>query len=420
MSTWSAGVGAGGVQRLCSGRARVRLFAAIATSTALLLSTVSAQRDDRTPPYPHAHEQIGTVRQMYDGALTPDLAVNTFRNIDRLFPTRTIRHGSKRMLLPKAEKPLGYVRISPTRDTYDFPAMNRVTALLVLKDGKIAYELYQHGNTEQTRWMSMSIAKSFTSTLVGAAVKDGLIHSINDPVTKYVPSLAGSAYDGVSVRDVLMMSSGVGWDETYTNPASNRRALLEAQILQRPGAALAVMSRLRRVAEPGTRNNYSTGETQVAGEIVIGAIERPLADYLSEKVWTTVGMEADANWWLDSPDGHEIGGSGISATLRDYGRFGQFFLNDGTANGERILPDGWTVEATTPKTLKNGASINYGYLWWPSDSGDYSARGINGQQIYVNPAERLVIVVWAAQSKPTGAAVIDARQFYDAVVGALR
>ena len=239
-------------------------------------------------------------------------------------------------------------------------------------------------------------------------------------MTKYVPRLAGSAYDGVSVRDVLMMSSGVGWNETYTDPASDRRALLEAQILQRPGAALDVMSRLRRVAEPGTRNNYSTGETQVAGEIVIGAIGRPLADYLSEKVWSRVGMEADANWWLDSPDGHEIGGSGISATLRDYGRFGQFFLNGGIANGQQILPDGWTVEATTPKTLKNGASINYGYLWWPSESGDYAARGINGQQIYVNPAERVVIVVWAAQSKPTGAAVIDVGQFFDAVVGALK
>jgi CubicO group peptidase (beta-lactamase class C family) len=419
MATWNAGAG-DGVLRNRARCARIRLLATIAAVTATLLAALSAQRDDGTLPYPHAYERIGTVRQMYDGALTPDLAVSTFRNIDRLFPTRTIRHGDKRMLLPKAEKQLGYVRISPTRDIYDFLAMNRVTALLVLKDGKIAYELYQEGNTERTRWMSMSIAKSFTSTLVGAALKDGSIHSINDPVTKYVPRLAGSAYDGVSVRDVLMMSSGVGWNETYTDPSSDRRVLLEAQILQRPGALLEVMSRLSRVAAPGMRNNYSTGETQVAGEIVIGAVKRSLAEYLSDKVWTAVGMEADANWWLDSPDGHEIGGSGISATLRDYGRFGQFYLNDGVADGHRILPDGWTIEATTPKTLKNGALINYGYLWWPSSAGDYAARGIHGQQIYVNPTDRVVIVIWAAQSKPTGAAVIDVREFYDAVVRALR
>jgi CubicO group peptidase (beta-lactamase class C family) len=230
----------------------------------------------------------------------------------------------------------------------------------------------------------------------------------------------------VSVRDVLMMSSGVRWTETYTDPTSDRRRLLEAQISQAPGSAMAVMRALPRAAAPGTVNTYSTGETQVAGEIVRRAVGRPLARYLSERIWSKVGMEADANWWLDSPDGVEIGGSGFSATLRDYGRFGLFLLNDGVAAGEAILPDGWIREATSPKVLRGGTPLEYGYLWWtattPASRRDsaYAAEGIYGQWLYVNPAAKVVIVVWSAQSTPTASDVVDDWVFFDAVVDALR
>jgi CubicO group peptidase (beta-lactamase class C family) len=274
--------------------------------------------------------------------------------------------------------------------------------------------------------MSMSIAKSITSTLIGAAVKQGYIGSLSDPVVRYVPSLAGSAYDGVSVRDVLMMSSGARWTETYTDPTSDRRRLLEAQISQVPGSAMAVMRSLPRAADPGTVNTYSTGETQVAAEVVRRAVGRPLATYLSERIWSKFGMEADATWWLDSPDGIEIGGSGFSATLRDYGRFGLFMLAGGIAAGEAILPDGWIREATSPKVLRGGTPLAYGYLWWPGETpaaqrdSAYAAQGIYGQWLYVNPAAQVVIVVWSAQPKPTGGAVINDWVLFDAVVDALR
>jgi CubicO group peptidase (beta-lactamase class C family) len=189
---------------------------------------------------------------------------------------------------------------------------------------------------------------------------------------------------------------------------------------------MAVMRSLPRAAAPGTVNNYNTGETQVAGEIVRNAVGEPLATYLSERIWGRVGMEADAKWWLDSKDGHEIGGSGLSATLRDYGRFGLFLLNGGIAAGEAILPDGWTHEATTPKVLRGAAPLEYGYLWWTGATdasrrdGAYAAEGIFGQFIYINPAAHVVIVVWSAQQKPTGSAVIDDWVFFDAVVDALR
>lgn len=383
----------------------------------------------RLDQYPHAAEPIGTVRQIYDGVLTPEIAVNTFRNIDRLFPTRTVRRSPKPMPLLLASTPLSTVSFGSGGKRYDlgdYLDLNRVAGLLVLKDGRIKLEKYRFGNSERTRWMSMSIAKSITSTLVGAALEQGYIKALSDPVTQYVPSLRGSAYEGVSVRDVLMMSSGVRWDETYTDPRSDRRRLLEAQISQIPGSAMEIMKSLPRAAAPGTVNNYNTGETLVAGEIVRSAVGQPLATYLSERIWSRFGMEADAKWWLDSNDGHEIGGSGFSATLRDYGRFGLFLLNGGIAASEAILPDWWTREATSPKILRGGTPLEYGYLWWTGTTaasrrdGAYAAEGIFGQSIYINPAARVVIVVWSAQQKPTGSAVIDDWAFFDAVVDALK
>ncbi len=380
-------------------------------------------------PNPHAADSIGSVREIYDGVLSPELAVNTFRNIDRLFPTRVVMRSSNPMPLPAAARPLTAVTTAYRGRTYTLDRVldvNRIAAILVLKDGQIALERYRFGNTERTRWMSMSIAKSITSTLIGAAVKQGRIASLADPVTKYVPALTGSAYDGASVRDVLMMASGARWTETYTNPASDRRRLLEAQISQRPGAAIDVMKGLPRAAAPGARNTYSTGETQVAAEILRNAAGTSLAQYLEERIWSRVGMEADANWWLDSPDGVEIGGSGFSATLRDYGRFGVFVMNGGVIGTDSILPSGWLEEATRPTVLAGGKALDYGYLWWTGTSAAdrrdhaFAAEGIHGQFLYVNPAARVVIVVWSARPRPTGGAVVDEWALFRAITNAVR
>jgi hypothetical protein len=402
--------------------------ASISIVAQALVAQSSSTHADSTA-YPHANEPIGTVRQMYDGALTPEMAVHTFRNIDRLFPTRVVAHGAHPRALPPSPAPLVNVRFREGDASYDLEQyldLNRVAGVLVLKNGRIALERYRYGNSERTRWMSMSVAKSITSTLVGAALAQHRITSLSDPVTKYVTSLSGSAYDGVSVRDILMMSSGVRWIETYTDSSSDRRHLLEAQIAQKPGAAMKLMASLPRAAQPGLLNNYSTGETQVAGEIVRSAVSRPLADYLSDRIWSRYAMESDARWWLDSPDGHEIGGSGFSATLRDYGRFGQFILDGGVAGGEQIVSKAWIEEASTPKVLRDGNALAYGYFWWPGTSPDerrdgaFEANGIFGQHIYINPAARLVIVVWSAQTKPTGGAIIDDWKFFDAVAEQLR
>ncbi|MBU2039615.1 MAG: beta-lactamase family protein [Gammaproteobacteria bacterium] len=367
--------------------------------------------------YRHANEPIGTVRQIYDGKLYPDIQVNTFRNIDRLFPTRTVARGDTVSGLPVSSRPLqdfSYTVDDSTYDLYDVLSLNRVGGMIIIHNGEIMFETYQLGNDEHTHWMSMSVAKSMTATLIGAAIHDGAINSIDDPIVTYLPRFQGSAYDGVTVRNLLQMTSGVAWNETYTDPASDRRSMLEAQIGQQPGAILDLMASLPRAAAPGSVWNYSTGETQVAGALVQAAIGKPVAEYLSEKIWSPMGMQADANWWLESPDGLEIGGSGLSTTLRDYARFGLFMLNDGVINGERVLPEGWMDAASTPKTVA-GETVDYGYMLWPLHGRSYAAEGIFGQYVFVDPDTHLVVVMLSAQSKPIGLAGLNEYVFLQAL-----
>lgn len=367
--------------------------------------------------YRHADEQAGTVREVYDGRLYPDLQVNTFRNIDRLFPTRVVRRGAYVRALPKGESALGdftFTTNDKTYDIYDVISLNRVSGLIVIHGGAVEFERYFLGNDEHTRWMSMSVVKSMTATLIGAAIQDGYIDGIDAPIVRYLPRFAGTAYDGVTVRNLLQMTSGVAWNETYTDPDSDRRRMLEAQIGQKPGDILDIMAALPRAAAPGTRWNYSTGETHVAGALVAAATGRPVAEYLSEKIWSKAGMEADANWWLESPGGLEVGGSGLSATLRDYARFGMFMLDDGVIDGESVLPEGWMQEAGARKTV-GGKVVEYGYMLWPLHGRSYAAIGIFGQFVFVDPDIDLVVAMWSAQPKPVGKEGVDEYVFLEAL-----
>jgi CubicO group peptidase (beta-lactamase class C family) len=400
---------------------RCRATLTLCAGLAILLAGYAA----RAAPQ---EEAIGSVQDIFNGTLLPDIEVNTFRHIDRLFPSRTVSHGASVYPLPLSSKPLmkvNFVSKGRKYDVFDYLSLNRVSGLLVLKDGKIALEDYELGNTAETRWISWSMVKSISSTLVGAAIKDGYIASIDDPITKYLPQLGGGAYQGVTIRNVLQMASGVKWDETYTDPKSDRRHMLNLQIEQKPGAILKFMASLPRAGAPGSVWNYSTGETHVVGALIGAAAKRPVAQYLSEKIWSKFGMERDATWWLESPDGLEVGGSGFSATLRDYGRFGLFVSTGGKAQGEDVVPAGWFTEAGSSKQV-GGKLVDYGHMWWtygpsanPIHQGAFQAEGIFGQFIYINPRERVVIVVWSARPKPTGANTIDDADFFAGVVTAL-
>jgi CubicO group peptidase (beta-lactamase class C family) len=231
---------------------------------------------------------------MCDGAMLPGVAVATFSHSESLFPVRVVPRGRSVKSLSRANNPLKNVHFEvkgKPYDLFDYMALNRVAGLLILKDGKIAFEDYELGIDPETRWTSFSMAKSISSTLVGAAIEDGYIESLDDQLTKYVPAFKGSGYDGVTVRNLLQMSSGVKWDETYTNPNSDARKILDEQLLQKPGTVVRYMSSLPRAFAPGSVWHYSTGETYVVGALLEGATKRPISVYLSEKIWKRVGME---------------------------------------------------------------------------------------------------------------------------------
>ncbi|MBK6294936.1 MAG: serine hydrolase [Rhodoferax sp.] len=281
--------------------------------------------------------------------------------------------------------------LKPTSDIDAYMAGQRSAALLVVHDGKLRLERYGLGFDGNGRWTSFSVAKSFTSTLVGAAVKDGFIKSLDDKVSVYIPDLKGSAYDDVSVRQLLTMTSGVKWNEDYADPNSDVAKFNNHKPEAGVEALVSYMRKLPRDVPAGTRWLYSTGETNLVGTLVQQATKKPLATYLAEKVWGPAAMEQQATWIL-SKTGKEIGGCCTQAAARDYARVGQFILNGAMVNGKSIVPDGWWAEATTKRTDINQPGRGYGYQWWTYDDGSYAARGIFGQGIFIDPKRKLVIV----------------------------
>ncbi len=361
----------------------------------------------------HSNSYAGdiAVDDLYAGRLLPDEVVDSFSHGDQFFATRTVKSGRKTPL-PYASQPLeNFVMQYKGRqyDLYDILSLNRIAGLLVLKKGEIAFETMQLGQDHSTRWMSMSVTKTISGLLVGAAIQDGYISSVDDPVTKYVPALVGTAYDGVTIRHVLTMRSGIAWTEVQADPKSSRGRLLAVQKEQRPGAWIDFVRTLERQAPPGEVWNYSTGESQVLTAVLTGALDMPVSEYLSKRIWKPIGAERSAHWWLDARGGTEIGGSGFSAVLRDYGRLGLFLLNEGRVADDQVLPDGWMTAATMPQQMGE-SFIPYGYQLWLIDkmmkqaSGQcgqqaYGALGAYGQVIYINPSAETVIVILSALPK---------------------
>jgi CubicO group peptidase (beta-lactamase class C family) len=343
--------------------------------------------------------------------------LRAFADMRSLYPTRAIARGERiRELIAGPALDVRYLVDGRSLGIEDFMQRGRTAGLLILHRGRVVQERYALGHTPDTRWISFSMAKSITSVLVGAALQDGLIGSLDEPVTRTVPRLLGSAYDGVTLRQVLQMSSGVRWIETYLDPQSDRRKMLDLQVREQPGLVIDYLRTLPRVAEPGARFNYNTAETFLLGAIVHGAIRRPLCDYLSEKIWRPCGMQADAYWQLESEGGQEFAGSGLSATLRDYARFGAFVLGDGVIDGVRVLPEAWVAQSTArappesiyaPGRVAGFEPLGYGYQWWtfPATFGRrvFGALGIFGQQIYIDPDEQLIIVLHSAWPEPVQA-----------------
>ena len=378
------------------------LVLAITAALAFSAGAASAQ----VPLDPSSHAPIAGILTW-----TPRQQASGYRDIEHIFKTHTIKRGKNVHPLPVADR-----RIDPTF-TYqgktwtvdDYMAAYRVSGLLVLKDGKIVLEKYGLGRKPTERWTSFSVAKSLTSTLVGAAIQDGKIKSIDDPVTRYVPDLKGSAYEGVTVRQMLMMSSGVKWNENYTDPKSD--VALAGNTVSEPGVnpMVSYLRKLPRANPPGAKFNYNTGETDLVGVLVSKATGKTLAQYASEKIWQPYGMGRDDVWMTD-PGGQERGGCCLSMTLRDYARLGLFIAGDGMAGGKRVTPPGYIADATR-REIDNGdpAPGGYGYFWWIFDNGGYSGLGIFGQSVTLFPAEHLIIVQNAAWPTAVGKELSAAR-----------
>ena len=311
-----------------------------------------------------------------------------FRALDRL-PILAKSH-----VVPASGTPSPLPTGAPLKLTGDLDAYlagQRSAALLVVHDGKLRLERYGLGFDGSGRWTSFSVAKSFTSTLVGAALKDGFIKNLDDKVSLYIPELKGSAYDEVSVRQLLTMTSGVKWNEDYDDPNSDVAKFNNHKPEAGVDALVSYMRKLPREVPAGTRWLYSTGETNLVGTLVQRATQKPLATYLAEKVWGPAGMEQQATWLL-SKTGQEIGGCCVQASPRDYARMGQFILNGAAVNGQSIVPDDWWAQATTKQADIGTPGRGYGYQWWTYDDGSFTARGIFGQGIFIDPQRKLVIV----------------------------
>jgi len=371
-----------------------------AAGTAEMLATLSARVGQS--------EQTGGLL-----FLAPHERRVAFAHIDRLYPTRNIEAGPEPYPLVESFREfagLTYEVDGARHSLADFLAMPGAIGMLVVKGDEILFEHYAPGNDRQTRWVSFSVTKSVTSLLIGAAIADGLIRSVDEPVAHYLPRLRGTPYESATIGHVLNMASGVAWNEDYADPDSD---------VARAGAAnglelVRYLGTLPQEHEPGAVFNYNTGETNLAGEILRAAIGNNAATYLSYRIWQPFGMESDATWLTSGRGGGETGGCCISATLRDYARLGIFAMRDGVLrDGTRVLPEGWMQASVAP----SAGSAGYGYLWWLADEGAYLARGIFSQQIFIDPARELVIAAHGNAPTATGS---DYARHLAAVTEALR
>lgn len=317
-----------------------------------------------------------------------------FRAMEQWFAGIEVPAASKTRALPKGA-PLSAGLQTEIRTLM---ADTHTAGVMVLVDGKVAFESYGLGMGPDDRWTSFSVAKSFTSTLLGAAVKDGFITSLDDPVTKYIPGLAGSAYEGVNVRQLATMTSGVKWNEDYTDPNSDVAQMNRFVVEYGPDAIVAQMKALPREAEPGKKWVYKTGETNLIGVLVENAVGLPLAEYAQKKIVEPAGFAGGLFWMVD-PRGGNIGGCCLSLRLSDYARMGQFVLD----GGKGAVPEGWFAEATAPSVsfAPRAPGFGYGYQWWTYPQGTFGAQGIFGQGITIFPDKRVVVAYignWATAS----------------------
>lgn len=352
--------------------------------------TADQRADPESPVSP-------TVQQVRRQVLKSDANSFYFHTMAALFDTRKVGRSGPVWGLPRADASvsIGYEWQGARHDFEDFLDRTFTNALIVMKDGRIVSETYRNRTDAASPFMGWSMTKSFTSTLVGLALADKRIASLDDPIVKYLPELKPGAYNGVTIRQVLEMKSGVSYEERYDfdNPgiaARNHENALVRNVVRFADAARDI----QRIHPPGQVFEYKTIDTAVLGWLVERVTQRPIAHYMAEKLWEPLGAEADGFFIMDgpAPEGREFTGAGFNAVARDYARFGQMILDKGRANGRQIVPAAWIADATAPRGAE-GPMGGYGYQWWTvSNSNAFYALGLEGQFIYIDPDTRTVVV----------------------------
>jgi CubicO group peptidase (beta-lactamase class C family) len=338
-----------------------------------------------------------------------------FRQMYKLFPSDRAAHGAHMHALPQG-KPLALDSQGASGLLAGYMDQHHLAGVMVLQHGRIRLQRYALGFGPEQRWESFSVAKSVTSTLLGIALQRGDIHSLHDTLGTYIPELRDSAYAKVTVQQLLTMTSGVHWNEDYADAKSDVAQMYLHACVDGQAHVLSYLRKQPRQWPAGTHFNYNTAETDLLGILVQRATHRSLAAYLSQTIWKPYGMAADAYWVKDECDGSDTGGSGLSATLGDYARLGQFMLDGGRIDGKPVVAAAWLQGAVRRQTSVDEPDRGYGYLWWTDSDGSYAAIGIFGQMVYVDPSRRLVIAQVGAWPHATSDELVAARRAFVAAV----
>ena len=333
-----------------------------------------------------------------EALLKPKSIVDVYSRMDEFQPARGVQKAAEPRPLKRAENVSDQGLNSLLNAFLD---SNRNTGLLVLKGDTIVAERYQYARTAEHRFASASMAKTVLGMLVGIAVHEKKIASVDDKAEQYVPALKGHPYGEVSIRHLLTMSSGIEWKETWGGLRDEGTRLVENTIWRKTEGGADTVINFKREVAGGKRFNYASGDSQTLGLVLRAAVGMPLAQYLSEKIWQPMGAEANATWLIDK-GGYEMGYCCLNATLRDYGRFGLLLANGGARDGRQIIPAEWVKAATTASApyLRVGFATSnngYGYQTWLIDhEGRFAALGVRGQAIYIDPHTKVVVVHTAA------------------------
>lgn len=343
-----------------------------------------------------------------------------FPIMHKIYPSTVVEAGDYVFELTKSENDIT-PKWSDETTLQSYINDNRIGGVIVVQNDEIKLEAYGEGIDQNSLWTSFSVAKSISSMLVGVALKQGDINSMDDKLGEYIPELVGYDYGDVTVRQLLTMTSGIDWSEDYEDANSDVAQMYQKECVGDEAHILTYMKELKQIHTPGEYWNYSTGETDLVGILIQKASGKSLAEYFSEHVWKVFGMQQCAFWLADECSNLNIGGSGLSASLRDFARLGLVMLQDGNINGQSIFADEWLKDATSLLyQIDADEGGGYGYLWWKNTDGSYIAQGIFGQMIYINPEKNLVIAQSAAWQKAGSKELSQTRaDFIEAVLSAL-